>query len=160
MESTCSCVADKTGYCNHSLALMLKICKFSLFESKSTEDLVNDADQNPEEACTSRLQTWHRKGSGDTIVPQPVMDVIVKKAKLSDTEKQGKGINCLLYEARNNVTVLEAEERTFKDTLRNIKPKMGLANVSSRHGELVDKIWEKSCGFFVKLSALPNEVKF
>ena len=92
VESTCSCVAGKTGYCNHSLALMLKICKFSLFESKSTEDLVNDADQNPEEACTSRLQTWHRKGRGDTIVPQPVMDVIVKKTKLSDTEKQGEGM--------------------------------------------------------------------
>ena len=119
MESTCSCVAGKTGYCNHSLALMLTLCKFSLFESKSTQD----ADQNPEEACTSRLQTWHRKGRGDTIVAQPVMDIIVKKTKLSDSEKQGEGINCLLYEARNNVTV--QEERTFKDTLRKINPKMG-----------------------------------
>ena len=70
MESTCSCVAGKTGYYNHSSALMLKLCKFSLFESKSTQDLVNDADQNPEEACISRLQTWHRKGRGDTIVAQ------------------------------------------------------------------------------------------
>ena len=84
VESTCSCVAGKPGYWNHLLALMLDICKFSLFESRSTEDLVNDADQNPEEACTSRLQTWHRKGRGDTIVPQPVMDVIVKKTKLSE----------------------------------------------------------------------------
>ena len=85
---------------------MLKMCKFSLFESKSTLDLVNDADQNPEEACTSRLQTCHRKGRGDTTVPQPVMDIIVKrKTKLSDNEKQREGINCLLYEARNNVTV-------------------------------------------------------
>ena len=50
VESTCSCVAGKSGYCNHLLALMLKLCKFSLFESKSTQDLVNDADQNPEEA--------------------------------------------------------------------------------------------------------------
>ena len=73
MESTCSCIAGKTDYCNHSLALMLKMCKFSLFESKSTLDLVNNADQNPEAACTSRLQAWHRKGRGDTIVPQPEM---------------------------------------------------------------------------------------
>ena len=79
MESTCPCVAGKTGYCNHSLAFMLKLCKLSLFESKSTQDLVNDADQNPEEACTSRLQTWHRKGRGDTIVDQPVMDINAKK---------------------------------------------------------------------------------
>ena len=26
------------GYCNHLLALMLKICKYILFESKTTED--------------------------------------------------------------------------------------------------------------------------
>lgn len=81
VESTCSCVAGRAGYCNHFLACMLKICKFSLLESKSTEDLVNNSDQNHEEACTSWLQTWHRKGRGDTIVPQPVMDVIVKKKK-------------------------------------------------------------------------------
>ena len=80
VESTCSCVTGKTGYCNHSLALLLKLCKFSLFESKSTQDLVNDADQNPEESCTSMLQTWHRKGRGDTsMVAQPVMDIIVKR---------------------------------------------------------------------------------
>ena len=144
MESNCSCVASKTGYCNHSLALMLKIDNFSLFESKSTKNLVNNVDQNPEEACTSRLQTWHRKGRGDTIVPQPAMDIIVNKTKLSDTEKQGEGITCLLYEARNNVIVLEAEERTFKDALRKINPKTGLANVSSRHGELVDTKYGKS----------------
>ena len=144
MESTCSSAAGMTGYCNHPLALMLKLCKFSLFESKSTQDLVNDADQNPEEACTSRLQTWYRKGRGDTIVAQPVMDIIVKKTKLSDSEKQGEGINCLLDEARNNVTVQQAEERTFKDTLRKVNPKMGLANVSSRHGELVNTKYGKS----------------
>ena len=62
VQSTCSCVAGKTGYCNHALALMLKICKYSLYESKSTLDLHNEADQNSTEACTSRLQTWHRKG--------------------------------------------------------------------------------------------------
>ena len=124
----------RLGSSHHSVPTSCKKGK-TFLEEESTEDLVNDADQNPEEACTSRLQTWHRKGRGDTIVPQPVMDVIVKKTKLSDTEKQEEGINCLLYEARNNVTVLEAEERTFKETLRKINPKMGLANVSSRHGE-------------------------
>ena len=64
VQSTCSCVARKTGYCNHSLALMLKMCKYSLFESTSTHDLHDDAD-NPTKTCTSRLQTWHRKGRGD-----------------------------------------------------------------------------------------------
>ena len=53
MQSACSCVAGKTGYCNHSLALMLKMCKYSLFESTSTLYLHDDAD-NPTEACTPR----------------------------------------------------------------------------------------------------------
>ena len=59
VQSTCSCVAGKTGYCNHALALMLKMCKYSLYESNSTLDLHDDADQNSKEACTSKLQTWH-----------------------------------------------------------------------------------------------------
>ena len=100
---------------------MLKLCKFSLFESKITQDLVNDADQNPEEACTSRLQTWHREGRGDAIVAQPVIDIIVKR-KMSASEKQEEGINCLLYEARNNVTLQQAEQRTFKDIFKENQP--------------------------------------
>ena len=35
----CSCVAGKTGYCNYSVALMLKVSKHSLFQCKSTMDL-------------------------------------------------------------------------------------------------------------------------
>ena len=35
VESLFSCVVGKTGYCNHPLALMLKLCKFSLFDSKN-----------------------------------------------------------------------------------------------------------------------------
>ena len=44
LQSICSCVAGMIGYCSHLLALMLKLCKFSLFESQRTQDLVNDAD--------------------------------------------------------------------------------------------------------------------
>ena len=46
INSVCSCVAGKSGYCNHSLALMLKLCKFSLCESKTTRDLSSDGDEN------------------------------------------------------------------------------------------------------------------
>ena len=70
IKSTYCCVAGKTGYCNNALALMLKICKYSLFENKSTLDLHNDADQKPNEVFMSRLQTCHQKGRGDTIVSQ------------------------------------------------------------------------------------------
>ena len=60
IHSVCSCVAGKTVYCNHSLALMLKVSKYSLFQCKSTLDLGDENDENPDMACTSRLQKWHK----------------------------------------------------------------------------------------------------
>ena len=68
-DSKCTCVAGSLGYCNHSLALMLKACKFSLYGSQNTKDLENESDQIPGQACTSKLQTWHQKGRGETIYP-------------------------------------------------------------------------------------------
>ena len=56
-----------------------------------------------------------RKGKGDTIVAQPVTDIIVKKTKLSESKRQGEGINCLLYEARNNVL------ETISSHLKNLQ---------------------------------------
>jgi len=90
IKSTYCCVAGKTGYCNNALALMLKICKYSLFENKSTLDLHNDADQKPNEVCMSRLQTCHQKGRGDTIVSQSAMDI--QKTKLSNNEPRREGL--------------------------------------------------------------------
>ena len=55
LDSNCTCVAGKVGFCNHISALMLKICKFTLFEAKSTKDLCEEKDENPELACTSQL---------------------------------------------------------------------------------------------------------
>ena len=52
------------------------------------------------QACTSLLQTWHHKGRGDKINPQPVMEVFVKKTKLDEsTSGREPGLKCLLYEA-------------------------------------------------------------
>ena len=36
LDSNCTCVAGKVGFCNHISALMLKICKFTLFEANFT----------------------------------------------------------------------------------------------------------------------------
>ena len=77
IHANCSCKAGKVGYCNHVLALMFKACKYSLFESKSTDDLCQDDDELPDLACTSQLQKWHKKGRGDRIAAQPVMEVTV-----------------------------------------------------------------------------------
>ena len=40
------------GYCNHVLALMFKVCKFSLYDSKNTSDLCDEEDEQPDLACT------------------------------------------------------------------------------------------------------------
>ena len=42
MHATCTCAAGKVGYCNHTSALMLKICKYSLFESKTQTSFLNE----------------------------------------------------------------------------------------------------------------------
>ena len=76
-DSKCSCVAGVLGYCNHSLALMLKACKFSLYGSQNTKDLENEPDQSPDQPCTSKLQTWHQKGRGETIYPQPIIILLL-----------------------------------------------------------------------------------
>ena len=128
-DSKCSCVAGSSGYCNHSLALMMKACKFSLYGSQSTKDLESEGDQIPERACTWKLQTWDQKGRGETIYPQPVVDVVVSKTKLENSKRGKEGIHSLLYEARNNVMYNSAEEQKFKQAIRDINPQMGLAQI-------------------------------
>ena len=62
---------------------MFEICKLSLFEAKATTDLCQEKDENPELACMSQLQKWHKKGGGENIVPQPVMDVYISRMFIS-----------------------------------------------------------------------------
>ncbi|EDO30267.1 predicted protein, partial [Nematostella vectensis] len=80
IHANCTCVAGKVGFCNHSLALMLKICKFSyIYECKNVCDFDCKDDMNPLKICTSRLQKCHKRSRGDVIKPQPVMDLTVLK---------------------------------------------------------------------------------
>ena len=81
LHSSRTCVAGKVGFCNHISALMLKVCKFSLYKARTTKDLRKEEDENP---CTSQLQQWNKKGGGEIIVPQPVMELVVKKTKLDE----------------------------------------------------------------------------
>ena len=76
-NASCSCVAGQVGFCNHILALLLKLCKFTLYECKSVSDLDSEEDMQPKRSCTSHLQQWHRKGRKDSINPQPIMEVLV-----------------------------------------------------------------------------------
>ena len=83
--------------------LMMKICKLNLFDCKDISELDRDDDMLPTEACTSSLQTWHRKGRRDSTQPQPLMEVNVKKPKLDDcslntkrpvTSSKESGVQC------------------------------------------------------------------
>ena len=98
-SACCSCVAGKVvRFCNHVLALMFKLCKFSLFNCSTTKDLSGEDDENVPLACTSQLQQWHKKGGGANIAPQPVMEVQVNKIKDDGTSSRS-GLKCLLYDA-------------------------------------------------------------
>ena len=132
LDSNCTCVAGKVGFCNHISALMLKICKFTLLEVKSTKGLCEEKDENPDLACTSQLQKWHKKRGGDNIFPQPVMEVVVKQAQLdeSSSPRGGAGVKCLLYEARKQPNYDPVRENTFKSELSTLDPNMGFAQMS------------------------------
>ena len=108
----------------HVLALMFKESKFSLFDSKSSAALCQEDDEQPDIACTSQLQKWHKKGRGDKISAQPVMEVTISKTKLDDT-KTREGVKCLLYEARSNPVHDVQAEINLKKALQNINPQMG-----------------------------------
>lgn len=112
---------------------MLKVCKFSLYKCKTTQDLTSENDQNSTMACTSSLQKWHKIGQGETIFPQPIMDIIVEKTKLEDVNNDG--IRCNLYEARQSPQIDEDEV----NELKRINPTMALAKLNSNQpSTLVD----------------------
>ena len=129
----CTCVAGAVGFCNHVLALMMKVCKFTLYECKSVSDLDNEDDMQPQQACTSMLQQWHRKGRGDTIVSQPAMEVVVLKTHqdLDRSSSRESGVRCLLYEARTlqSIKSQRADEQKLCERLKKENPKMAVAQI-------------------------------
>ena len=49
--------AGKVGFCNHALALMSKVCKFSFYGCTDVSDLASENDVNSSQACcvTARI---------------------------------------------------------------------------------------------------------
>ena len=132
-HSSCTCVAGKVGFCNHISALMLKVCKFSLYKARTMKDLRKEEDENPQLACTSQLQQWNKKGGGENIVPQPVVELVVKKPKLDEPSTShggGCGVKCLLYEARKHPKYDADTENVFLSELEKIDPNLGFAHIN------------------------------
>ena len=99
MHANCrpSCAARKSGLCNRMLALMLKICKYTLYNCVNVIELKDEVDQNSSTMWTSALQTWH-KPRVEGISPYAVIEIAVFKTRLQD--HKSSGIACQLYEAR------------------------------------------------------------
>ena len=115
---------------------MFKACKFSLFDSKSTDDLCQDDDELPDLACTSQLQKWHKKGRGDRISAQPVMEVTVTKTRL-DEARSREGVKCLIYDARCNPQHDFQAEMNLKKALEKINPQMCLSIIARDYSSLI-----------------------
>ena len=162
LHSSCTCVAGKVGFCNHISALMLKVCKFTLYEAKTTKDLRDEHDENPSVACTSQLQKWHKKGGGENIVPQPVMEVNVKKTKLDEPSTSRDGVKCTLYEARKQQEYDENHEHHFKTELAEVDANMGFAQMlNNEKAQVVDTKFGKSpVGSFLSYQASFTESNF
>jgi len=83
-------------------------------------------------ACTSQLQKWHKKGGGENIVPQPVMEVNMKNTKLDEPSISHYGVKCSLYEACKQPGYDENHEHNFKTELAEIDANMGFAQIMKR----------------------------
>ena len=142
---------------------MFKTCKFSLFDCKNTDDLCEDDDEQPNVACTSQLQKWHKKGRGDKITAEPIMEIAVSKTKL-DEIKSGEGVKCLLNDARCNPKNDVEAEMKFKNALKDLNPGMGLsimAGDDSFINSFVDvKVGSSQVGSFCSYLLAHTEANF
>ena len=143
-----SCAAGKSGFCNHILALMLKVCKYTLYNCVNVTELKDEVDQNSSTVCTSALQTWH-KPRVEGISPYPVMEIAVLKTRLQD--HKSCGIVCQLYEARKVNRKSKLQE--FVSSVQSIDSNLGLiqtCDVSKiGEGELVEtRFGESPAGSF------------
>ena len=77
-----TCAVGKSGFCNHVLALMLKLCKYSLYACEDIRDLRHEEDENPSQVCTSTFQKWHQSRL-DGIKSQPVMESLFRILQLT-----------------------------------------------------------------------------
>ena len=119
-----TCAAGKSGFCNHILALMLKVGKYSLYDCQDVRDLKHEDDENPATACTSALQNWHRSRL-DGIHPQPVMEVVVSNPNTAEKGKK-TGVGCLLNEARRGPSDSKEKLQNLIQSLEQHRSKLGI----------------------------------
>ena len=114
-----SCGAGKSGFCNHVLALMLKICKYTLYNCKNITEPQHEADENCSIACTSTLQRWHQPRV-EGISYYPIMEVSVSKTQLEGKHKSC-GITCYLYEPKK----VDGKSKLNVEAVKKFDPTLG-----------------------------------
>lgn len=124
-----SCAAGKSGFCNHILALMMKVCKYSLCDCKDVRDLKDEEDENPTTACTSALQTWH-KSRLHGIHSQPVMEMAISNPGNNVDKGKKTGVTCLLTEARKTECDTNIKLQNLVKSLEEHSSKIGLTQVA------------------------------
>lgn len=116
------------------LALMFKLCEFSLFNCSTTKYFSEEDNEDVPLPCTSQLQQWHKK-------------VQVNKIK-DDDARSRSGLKRLFYEARMKTVHDKNAEQVLKNTLKNIDPNMGLSQMADVQTEDNDfsgyQIWPMS----------------
>ena len=120
--ASCTCVAGSAGFCNHVLALMMKLCKFSFYSCQNVKALDHESDMAQPKACTSSLQAQTCK-RGKNQAPT-----------CHGTQCTDSGVRCLLYEARKNLSTQTSDEVMLKDKLQKINPKFALSQIISPGG--------------------------
>ncbi|KAK3731412.1 hypothetical protein QZH41_003589 [Actinostola sp. cb2023] len=122
------------------LALMLKVCKYSLYGCLDVKSLSNEEDERPTLVCTSTLQKWNKKRD-EGVCAQPLMEVTVSKTNFDG--KKRPGITSQLYEARRNNSNFDESLKSFMASLNRIDPKLGLVQVGSTPAPSVETQYGK-----------------
>ncbi|XP_070578686.1 uncharacterized protein [Ptychodera flava] len=157
----CTCVAGKSGFCNHMIGLMFRICEFSLYGYKDVNDENLQKDLNGNIPVTSKLQKWNQRRT-DGIEPTAAMDVAVKKLKVGQ-KNQGDAVCCTLYQAVRGDVINVDNEVTLKKNCVDRNPKscaMLITPLNDTTNMIDTKAGEMPRGSVLSYQLAPSESNF
>ena len=123
LDSSCTCVAGKAGFCNHISALMIKIWKYSLFEAKTNKDLWEELQNTrPRLRDINIVLPWSR--SRDDTHEFQIEKLAKKYFKRNKVD--GVGIELVLLQSRTHVVKKKKYERGIELVLpQSLIPAVG-----------------------------------
>lgn len=145
LKAYCTCVAGASGFCNHIVALLYQISHYS---KSGTTTIPDDISK------TSVAQAWDTPRI-EGIAPEPVMQVIVKKAKL-DATKSTKSVECSLYEARSPDNIANVSETLtqVKEIMCKKNPLYGFSYMVNENENMNTEYVKTTLGTYVPTGSL------